>query len=396
MTRQSRTLRIDAEALKRDRRLVDVITSYGVALKREGAGTYRALCPFHHEHTPSFWVDARDPLNEHYWCFGQCGAHGDLITFVMEREACSFQEACERLGARAPAPGLWHSDGLPDPRPRGRSWEQLQAESAEADALDKAISLYEQQLWGNERALAYLRYRAIDEEVARKQRLGYADGRSLLAQLRTERAGPDQPTPLELAINLGLVVQRPVVDGQRLPVRREFFFDRLIVPELRGGRAIWCIGRSVEDVTSPTEVTPDNVDRRRRPKYLSLPGEKPILGLELVVGASAAYLVEGPFDWLAALGWGLPAFAVCGTHFPAERLPAFGETQVVYGVFDPDRAGQSAAERFRPLFGSRWRPIRLPNNLDLAELAALGEPGFVNFRTLVGRARASAWQQDRA
>ena len=86
---------------------------------------------------------------------------------------------------------------------------------------------------------------------------------------------------------------------------------------------------------------------------------------------------------------------MCGTHFPAERLPSFDDTQVVYGLFDPDRAGQSAAERFGPLFGSRWRPIRLPNNLDLAELAALGEPGFFTLRTLVGRARASAWQDAR-
>jgi DNA primase len=65
-------------------------------------------------------------------------------------------------------------------------------------------------------------------------------------------------------------------------------------------------------------------------------------------------MVEGPFDVLAAIGWGLPAFAISGTHFPADRLPALAEALAIYGVFDPDRAGQSAAERFAPLFGSRW------------------------------------------
>ena len=65
------------------------------------------------------------------------------------------------------------------------------------------------------------------------------------------------------------------------------------------------------------------------------------------------------------------------------------------GVFDPDRAGRSAAERFAPLFGSRWRPIRLPNNVDLAELATMGEAGREMFRSLVGRARATAWQDSR-
>jgi DNA primase len=128
-----------------------------------------------------------------------------------------------------------------------------------------------------------------------------------------------------------------------------------------------------------------------------LPGEKPVLGLEHVVGQRSAYLMEGPVDcnWLARLNWGLPSFAICGTHFPSDRLPALSEAQAIYGVFDPDRAGISAAERHAPLFGSRWRAIRLPNNLDLADLALLGEGGYRTFRLLVGRARAAAWLDGR-
>src|SRR5216683_1668340 len=91
--------RIDTDALKRERPLADVVASYGVAVRRESAGTYRALCPFHQERTPSFWIDARDASYEHYFCFG-CSSHGDVITFVMEWENCSFPEACERLSAR--------------------------------------------------------------------------------------------------------------------------------------------------------------------------------------------------------------------------------------------------------------------------------------------------------
>ena len=53
------------------------------------------------------------------------------------------------------------------------------------------------------------------------------------------------------------------------------------------------------------------------------------------------------------------------------------------------------AERFAPLFGSRWRPIRLPNQLDLAELAALSEPCRRTFERLVGQARARAWKAAR-
>jgi DNA primase len=82
MTRSSRSNRIDTEALKRERPLADVIASCGVALHRHGPGTYHALCPFHQERTPSFWVDTRDAESEHYWCFGNCGAHGDVVRRV--------------------------------------------------------------------------------------------------------------------------------------------------------------------------------------------------------------------------------------------------------------------------------------------------------------------------
>ena len=52
-------------------------------------------------------------------------------------------------------------------------------------------------------------------------------------------------------------------------------------------------------------------------------------------------------------------------------------------------------KRFAPLFGSRWRPLRLPNSLDLAALVALGAAGRDMFHILVGRARSAAWQQGR-
>src|SRR5712692_5364824 len=222
--------RVDTETLKRERPLADVIASYGIALRRESAGTYRALCPFHQERTPSFWIDARDGSNEHYWCFG-CSAHGDVITFVMEREACSFQEACERLSARGRPPVV-----EPAPRastkPTGRHWEELSADSIEARTLDLALQVYEKELWRDARAQGYLRRRAVPEQVARTRRLGYADGHALLGWLRQESGAELLP----VAVELGLVLQRPGAEEHAPSVYREFFQDRLIVPELRQGR----------------------------------------------------------------------------------------------------------------------------------------------------------------
>src|SRR4051794_6382014 len=57
----------------------------------------------------------------------------------------------------------------------------------------------------------------------------------------------------------------------------------------------------------------------RRAAAGDLPGVKPLLGLEQVQDRRVAYLVEGPFDFLAACGWDLPACAIGGTHFPPDR-----------------------------------------------------------------------------
>jgi DNA primase len=218
---------VNTEALKRERPLADVIASYGITLRRESAGTYRALCPFHQERTPSFWIDARDASSEHYWCFG-CSAHGDALTFVMERENCSFVEACERLLARG-RPSIVEPSPRPSPASAGRRWEQLLAGSAEARVLDLALEVYQEQLWDNRRARDYLKARGVPEDVMREQRLGYADGRSLLHCLQQETPGQLLP----VAVDLGLVLERPGAEDAR-PLYREFFGDRIIVPELRG------------------------------------------------------------------------------------------------------------------------------------------------------------------
>ena len=384
---------VDTAALKRERPLEDVVAAYGVALRRGGSGRYWALCPFHNEHTPSFCVDVRDSDDPHFHCFS-CSEHGDVIDLVMRLESCSFGEACERLTSRRRPQRVGDGIGATTPKSPGRRWDLIAPGSAEARLLDVAGAVFVDGLHTNPRAQQYLAKRGVSLDVARAHRVGYADGRLLLPALRQLDAYAESAGTIELACELGLVVNRPAPDGGQATLR-EFFFDRLIVPELRGGQPIWFIGRAIEDAAAAPNGQAATSGRRARPKYLSLPGERPILGLERVLGRSSAYLVEGPFDWLAGIAWGLPVFAICGTHVPVERLPNLGGAVAIYGVFDPDRAGRSAAERFAPLMGGRWRPITLPNGMDLAELAARGEPGRELFQGLVARARAQAWRQGR-
>ena len=75
--------------------VVDVIGGY-IHLQKKGSN-YFGLCPFHNEKSPSFSVS---PQKQMYYCFG-CGKGGNVITFVMDYENESFQEAVASLAERA-------------------------------------------------------------------------------------------------------------------------------------------------------------------------------------------------------------------------------------------------------------------------------------------------------
>jgi DNA primase len=135
--------RVDVGELKRMRPLADVVAASGISLRRAGQGTFRGLCPFHQERTPSFWIDARDPSNEHYWCFG-CTAHGDVIAFVMAREGCGFVEACELLSS-GQLPRR-ESDAPQKSRARDLRWEFMDPAGPERAVVRVAVEVYQQQL----------------------------------------------------------------------------------------------------------------------------------------------------------------------------------------------------------------------------------------------------------
>ena len=78
--------------------------------------------------------------------------------------------------------------------------------------------------------------------------------------------------------------------------------------------------------------------------------------------------MEGVFDWLTALSWGLPALSTCGTGFPSNRLGWLARARVIFGVLDADRGGREGAERFGAILRGRWRPLALPDGLDLNDL----------------------------
>jgi DNA primase len=141
--------------------VVDVVGET-VALKKAGT-TYKGLCPFHGEKTPSFVVT---PARESWHCFG-CGLGGDIFSFVMERDGVPFPEALRTLAARA---GVEIDE---------RSKREDARKARLRQVLDHGIAFYHAVLTGSKAgatALDYLHGRGFTDETIEMFQLGWAPG----------------------------------------------------------------------------------------------------------------------------------------------------------------------------------------------------------------------------
>ena len=150
-----------AAEIKNKLSVVEVIGET-VQLKKAGT-TYKGLCPFHGEKTPSFTVT---PGRESWKCFG-CGEGGDVFSFVMKRDSLTFPEALKILAAKA---GIELDE---------RTTREDARRARLRDVLESAIAFYHAVLTGStvgQPALDYLRGRGFTDETIARAQLGYAPG----------------------------------------------------------------------------------------------------------------------------------------------------------------------------------------------------------------------------
>ena len=307
--------------------IVEIVGEH-VALRPAGR-SYKGLCPFHAERTPSFTVS---PERQLFYCFG-CGAGGNVFTFLMKHLGLSFPEAvrqlAERVGLGPEVERALARTGRPGEAPAlGRLREALQA----------AADWFAAQLWApaGAPARAYLERRGIDEAVARAFGLGWAPPAWRSLQLVLQQRGF---SPGWLA-RAGLVV---VKEGPS-STTYDRFRGRLMFPIAdERGQVVGFGGRALEE--------------GQQPKYLNSPDgplyrkSRLLYGLHLARQAirrtGRAVVVEGYVDVLAMHQFGLPeTVATCGTSLTQEhgRLLARMATSVVV-AYDADAAGQAAALR---------------------------------------------------
>lgn len=303
--------------------LVDVISSH-IQLKRSGA-TYKALCPFHEEKTPSFQVQAG---SSHYHCFG-CGAHGDAIAFLMSHLNLTFVEAVESLADRC---GVHLEKGRGEKK--GPDKGKLKA------CLELACSFFHTLLLHTEEgrdALRYLSARGIDRDFIHQFRIGYA----LKERNAFFRLAKGEGMEEKHLIQAGLVTEKG----------GDFFSERIIFPISDSlGSVIGFSGRKIrEEVFGGKYInTPETPLFKKSQTLFALNHCRRRIARE-----KRAIVVEGQMDALRLIHGNLDlAVAAQGTAFGEGHVKLLKDLGVtlVYLAMDGDEAGREAAEKVGNLF----------------------------------------------
>jgi len=305
------------------RRAADIVRTISghVTLKKMGT-SWKGLCPFHQEKTPSFNVRAEPPL---FHCFG-CGEGGDVFKFVMLHERVGFPEAVESLARRF---------GVPLPE---RSFEvgpdRKQREEQQA-LMETAAEHYAKTLWtaAGIKAREYLLNRGFKKQTLERIRAGAA--RDSWSDLFDALRGKFSPAAL---LSAGLVLEKQGGKGYY-----DRFRNRVMFPIPNESAKTVAFGARTLDGSEPKYLNSPETALYQKGRVLYGLG----WAKEAIRAQGRVVLMEGYLDVARAMEAGVEeAVASCGTALTggqARLLRRF--TDVVIVNFDQDAAGQKAARK---------------------------------------------------
>ncbi|MFZ5965894.1 MAG: DNA primase [Bacillota bacterium] len=352
------------EEIKARNNIVDVASRY-IQFKKSGRN-YKALCPFHHEKTPSFMVSEE---RQNYKCFG-CGNTGDVISFVMNIENLDFVDAVTLMGEWV---GI-HVDEISTNR---QEKEEINRRNKIYEVNREAAIFYYKNL--NEKdnpGLRYLVKRGVDVKTIKKFGLGYAldEWESLNRYLL--KKGFDQ----QIIVQAGLALQK-----ENRSSCYDRFRNRIIFPIINTKRKIIGFGGRAIDQSLP--------------KYLNSP-ETPVFnkgynlyGINLAkneIGKERRIIVvEGYMDVISLYQFGIKnVVASLGTALTknqGEMLKRYADEIII--AYDTDAAGQAATLRGLEILKEldcQVKVIRLSDGKDPDEL--IRQKGLKAFQKEIGNA----------
>src|SRR6202166_2658050 len=332
--------RIAQEAVEQVAAASDIVAVISIYFPLKRAGTeFRAICPFHQEKTPSFFVN---PSKQSYYCHG-CGAGGAVFQFLMQYENIDFPESVRRLASRA---GIVIIE------------DELSAEEETKQSLRKRLLRlhFEVSAWFHSNlvrtkaathARSYLKSRGINIETAKRWQIGYAPNTwdSLVHWANTAGFVKEE------LIESGLVKLREEANPRSRIYDR--FRDRLMFPIHNDfGEVVAFSGR----ILDPNAQGGKYVNSPETPLFSK---GNLLFGLHqskrAIANARQAIVLEGQLDLITTFEAGIQnVVAPQGTALTtrhAALLRRFADEVILF--FDADAAGQKAAERaLEVLFGA--------------------------------------------
>ena len=308
-----------ANQIKESSDIIDIIGEY-VDLKRAGS-SYKGLCPFHNEKTPSFTVDKKKQL---FHCFG-CGAGGDVVSFIMQKEGLSYPESLEFLANRAGI-NLIYQNNPGENKYKNHLYD-----------INKDIMMFfYKNLLTNKAPQDYLVKRGLRSNIVNTFMLGYAkDSWDDLLNYAKSKGYKEEDL-----LSLGLIAKSK--NGNYYDKYR----NRVIYPIIDiYGRVIGFGGRAIDDAMPKYLNSPESEIFKKRYNLYALNNFKKQNKRDLI-------LVEGYMDVIALNNWGIDiAVASLGTAFTLDQAKlAKRYADNIYVCYDSDGAGIKATQRAIDIF----------------------------------------------
>jgi len=320
----------------------------GKKVKLKGRNSeFQGLCPFHNEKTPSFTVNDQKGF---YHCFG-CGAHGDIIGFVIETEGLNFKDAVIKI-----------AEDFGIPIPQAKPLDVVKENKLERDylILEKAAQFFEKNLHTENgfEARNYLKKRDLNSAIAKKFRLGFSlDSYEALSEFLKSQNFSDEE-----------ILRCGIIGKNERGKIYDKFRNRVIFPITdKKNRVIAFGGRTIgDDMPKYLNSAETEIFKKNQTLYNIFFARKAIFS------KGYAVVVEGYMDAIALAKAGIEnVVAGLGTALGSEHLKElFYTTDKIIICLDGDSAGVRAAKRVSeialPLINAKKNIsfCILPNQLD--------------------------------